>query len=66
MNLNLPGQSGTGVPEVTDELLDPGIDIRAVESRDARFDEGGHVPDSLLPVDRPMVTGKLPTTLDDP
>ena len=51
-------------PESADHLLHAGIDVGAVERRDAGLRKGRHVPDRPVSVDRPVVAGKLPAALD--
>ena len=46
--------------ELPDHFLDAGINVGAIEGRDARIDEGGHVGDGPLGLDSSMSSRKLP------
>ena len=54
-----PGEEGP------DHLLDPGVDVGAVEGDDAGVDEGGHVRHRPLGLHRAVVARELPATLDE-
>jgi hypothetical protein len=49
----------------TDQILDTGIDIGAVEAGDAGIGEGDHVQDRLGRADVAMAASHLPATTDD-
>ena len=51
--------------EPADERFDAGVDVRAVERRDAGIDEAGHVVERGRLVDRAVAAGQLPAALDD-
>jgi hypothetical protein len=53
------------LPEIPDQGFHPGVDIGAVEGRDAGIGKGDHVFDTGLAVDIAMSAGQLPATLDD-
>ena len=48
-----------------DHLLDPGVDVGAVEGDDPGLDEGGHVRHRPVGVHRAVVARELPSALDD-
>ena len=51
-----PGRvPGVVSPEAADQLLDAGVDVRAVEGGDARVDEGRHVADRPVRIDLAVV-----------
>src|SRR5580658_9192152 len=66
MNLDPGRERWIGAAEGADQLLHAGVDVGAVESRDAGFDEHGHVLDGLLRIDRAVVAGEMPASFDDP
>ena len=65
MDLQAPREHGIRQAEAADQDLDILVDVGAIESRDARFDERRHVDDRLTVIDCAMVTGELPAALDD-
>ena len=66
VNLHVLGQPRIKRPKPADQRFDPGIDVGAIESGDARLHEGGHIVHRLLRIDDSMVSGEVPSSLDDP
>jgi len=66
MHLRRQGELRITAAERPDRLLHVGIDIRAIEGRDARFNEARHVVHGLLTIDGPVLARQLPPSLDQP
>src|SRR5207302_5116684 len=65
MHLDTPGERGVGATEGTNQCLDAGVDVGAVEGRDAGLDEPRHVFHRLLGIDCAVAAGQVPAALDE-
>src|SRR4051812_10748821 len=59
-------QGRMSAPEFADHRLDAGVDVGAVESRDAGFDKSRHVTIDSVRIYGAVITRELPAALDDP
>jgi hypothetical protein len=65
MNLYPFRVRGIRLTKATDQKLDAGIYIRAIECRNPRLDERRHIPPRLIRIDGSVVAGKVPAAFDD-
>ena len=65
MDLDLGREHRVGTPEVADELLDAGVNVRTIEGGDAGVDEQCHVLDGLMVVNRAVIPGDMPSSLEE-
>ena len=65
VKLNARTQHRVTFQELPDQLLDAGVDVGAVEARDAGLDVAPHVFDSRVDRDLAVAARELPAALDD-
>jgi hypothetical protein len=66
MNLHLLRVRRVRSTEASDQKLDAGIYIRAIECRNPRLDERRHILPRLIRIDHgSMIAGKMPAAFDD-